>query len=128
MKNDPKLCYRCERRALFLENGSGPRFECKDVQHSVNSCYMFNPVKPISVKRLNTDPRPISLNMLGCRVNAGETDGRFKLYYGYISDNEVFPYWKKESRLDKFIRFVLTKIEEKRMNRLIRGIRKNTKK
>ena len=54
------LCYRCEHRARFIENGHGPRCECGDVDRAVSSCYMYLPVVPVITKPLNTDdPRPV---------------------------------------------------------------------
>jgi hypothetical protein len=44
------LCFRCEHRAKFLEEGYGPRHECKDVETSKFICYCYQPVKPIVLK------------------------------------------------------------------------------
>ena len=47
-KDITALCYRCEHRAQFLEQGRGPRCECK-TDRAVFSCYMYKPVKPITL-------------------------------------------------------------------------------
>ena len=44
------LCFRCEHRALFLEDGYQPRCECGNVKVQVCSCYMFKPCRPIVTK------------------------------------------------------------------------------
>lgn len=63
------LCFRCEHRAIFLEEDKKPRAECGNSTRSVVSCYMFTPTKPITVKRsVPNDDRPLSLNILGARV------------------------------------------------------------
>ena len=62
------LCYRCEYRARFLENGTRPRFECGEIDSAVNGCYMFKPVKPMILKRRDGDKRPVTLNILSGRV------------------------------------------------------------
>ena len=51
------LCYRCEHRALFLETGSRPRFECGDIENSKAGCYMFSPVKPVILQKDKKDKR-----------------------------------------------------------------------
>ena len=66
--NNKGLCYRCEYRAKFLEEGNGPRFECKVPEMSVMGCYMFQPVKPICIKPREGDGRPMSLNYFSARV------------------------------------------------------------
>lgn len=43
------LCFRCEHRAEFLENGFKPRFECGMEKTATSCCYMFMPTKPIAV-------------------------------------------------------------------------------
>ena len=53
------LCYRCEHRARFLEDGRRPRYECGEVTDSKTSCYMHRPVSPVVVDKANDgDPRP----------------------------------------------------------------------
>lgn len=52
------LCYRCEHRARFLETGRGPRWECQQPERSVSGCYMYQPVRPVVLKRNKGDKRP----------------------------------------------------------------------
>lgn len=52
------LCVRCEYRARYLEEGSGPRFECGMTRMSVHSCYMYTPVIPIAYRANSGDERP----------------------------------------------------------------------
>ena len=54
------LCFRCENRAIFLETGYHPRFECGMEKTASSSCYMFMPAKPIVVApAVATEKRPI---------------------------------------------------------------------
>lgn len=52
------LCYRCESRARFHEEGHAPRMQCGD-PGSVYSCYMYRPVSPVVFKRAKGDRRPV---------------------------------------------------------------------
>lgn len=64
------MCFRCEHRAQFLESKGEhrPRLECGDVQTSKIACYMFMPVKPLVVEKLDmNDPRPLSVGYFSCR-------------------------------------------------------------
>jgi len=45
------LCYRCEKRARYLEDGHAPRCECADVNRAVYCCYAYRPVKPVVLAR-----------------------------------------------------------------------------
>ncbi len=86
------LCYRCEHRAQFLEEGRRPRHECGNVESSVMGCYMFKPTKPITIKPREGDDRPLTLSVLSCRV---ERDDDIELYLnsGLIDDKLVI-YWE----------------------------------
>jgi len=53
------LCYRCEHRAEFLENGFKPRFECGMEKTATSSCYMFMPCKPVAVTSNAGEKRPV---------------------------------------------------------------------
>jgi hypothetical protein len=44
------LCYRCEHRAVYLEEGYAPRAECKDIEGNKIICYNYKPVKPCILK------------------------------------------------------------------------------
>lgn len=73
------LCFRCEERAKFHETGHAPRYECGEIDKAVNGCYMFKPVKPIVIKPRKGDERPLSLNMLSCRVERVDQEIDLKL-------------------------------------------------
>lgn len=47
------MCYRCEHRALFLENGDRPRHECGEISTSKIACYMYKPCLPIVLTKLD---------------------------------------------------------------------------
>lgn len=66
------LCYRCEYRALYLEEGTGPRAECKMTTATVGACYMFKPVKPIALERREGDERPMMAGILSSRMQKME--------------------------------------------------------
>lgn len=72
------LCFRCEHRARALETGIGPRAECKDLELSKTSCYMFTPCFPIITEPLDKDDiRPRGPSILSRRekaVSLMETD------------------------------------------------------
>jgi hypothetical protein len=53
------MCYRCEYRASFLENGLGPRYECGEISTSKIACYMYKPCLPVVLTKLDeSDIRP----------------------------------------------------------------------
>jgi len=52
------LCYRCEHRVNFLENKIASRCECGTIESSVCGCYMYEPVKPVVLKKNEDDTRP----------------------------------------------------------------------
>lgn len=58
MKEVKGLCFRCESRALFLETGRRPRFECGDIEQCNHGCYMYKPVKPVILAKVTGDVRP----------------------------------------------------------------------
>jgi hypothetical protein len=53
------LCFRCEHRAVFLETGYHPRFECGMEKMASSCCYMFMPCKPVAVVPNDGENRPI---------------------------------------------------------------------
>lgn len=61
------LCYRCEHRAEFMENGTGPRAECKMKDMSVHSCYMYKPVRPLVLTNNEGDSRPPAGSIISAR-------------------------------------------------------------
>lgn len=99
------LCYRCEHRAKYLEKLSEskhsdeemyvprPRYECGEIDKAVNGCYMFKPVKPIVIKPRDGDSRPITLNMLSCRVErVDDVKIELELRSEQINNSVIF-YW-----------------------------------
>ena len=58
MKEHNSLCYRCDYRAQFCENGHAPRMECGEITQSKYSCYMYMPVIPVVQERNQSDKRP----------------------------------------------------------------------
>lgn len=87
------LCWRCEWRVGFHETGNQPRHECGQIERSIDSCYMFMPVKPIPVKKSYPDDRPISLSALGARVSF-DKDVKYKLALkGTKTVSGMVPHW-----------------------------------
>ena len=101
------LCYRCEHRVRYLEEYNKnkyskkethiprPRFECGEIELSINACYMYIPVKPIILeKTYKDDPRPISLDILSSRVSRNiNYDLELNLNMKNIN-NKLIPYWE----------------------------------
>jgi len=52
------LCYRCEHRAVFLEEGYGPRYECQQ-PGAIIGCYAYRPVCGLVLRRDKGDRRSI---------------------------------------------------------------------
>jgi len=63
------LCYRCEKRAYYLEKGNAPRCECGNPETSVYSCYCYQPVQPIILQRNKHDKRQ---RFMGWMISARE--------------------------------------------------------
>ena len=90
------LCFRCEQRAQFLENGSRPRFECGLVEETKYACYSYRPVTPVVLQRLETElkerpdfgPWMLSARMKFVRVAKG------KLGVKVLEDGKVL--WVEE--------------------------------
>jgi len=70
MKKSKGFCFRCNNRAVYLEEGHAPRHECKQIESSVQGCYCFKPVKPVIQQLRDNDPRPPFLPSM----IAGRTD------------------------------------------------------
>jgi len=94
------LCFRCEKRAVFLEKGYAPRSECKDVDRTIDICYCYSPVKPVSQKypdydgeydKINKKRPPIG-SLIGARMVAKEIcDCSLELH----KENETYTQWWK---------------------------------
>jgi len=67
------LCFRCEFRALFLEEGHAPRCECGDITCNKHACYMFKPVMPVITTKLEGDNRQ---RFAGAMISARECFSR----------------------------------------------------
>ena len=91
--NNQGLCFRCEYRARYLEEGSGPRFECKVLEMSVVGCYMFQPVRPICIKPREGDNRPLLLNYFSARVERVDVSPELELR-GEETKEGILVYWK----------------------------------
>lgn len=98
--NNKGLCFRCEYRAQFLEEGVRSRFECGAPEFSAMSCYMFQPVKPICIKPREGDNRPMSLNYFSSRVERTENTPELELR-SHTSKEGVLVYWQlKDSKVE----------------------------
>ena len=103
------LCYRCEHRAVFLEESGKakradskenhyvprPRLQCGDIELSSIGCYMYKPVKPVVVTASDPDdPRPIfGAPIIAGRVQAVRPVGdEVELSIEKVDDG-VFVYW-----------------------------------
>jgi hypothetical protein len=85
------LCHRCEYRAEFKEVGTKPRYEC-GTDASVYSCYMYQPVKPLVLKKDEGDRRPLFPAFVSARVHA---IGLPKVYLRFIKERRAFIfYWE----------------------------------
>lgn len=89
------LCYRCEHRARFHEEGSRPRHECGDTGSKIG-CYMYQPVKPLVLKKQGEDPRPEYGGYFGARQE-GVRIADVELALKKIKDGS-FVYWKPKEK------------------------------
>jgi hypothetical protein len=88
------LCYRCEHRANFFETGSRPRCECGDVQTTKAGCYMYRPVRPVTLAPAKDDPRPqFGPAMLSSRSYVAKTQIPMRATLSTCGDESVI-YWK----------------------------------
>lgn len=89
------LCFRCEHRAKFLEGGSRPRFECGDPSMNKWACYMYQPVKPVVLAKLDKrDKRPqFGPAMISSRSKFVRVADEIVLDIQHTKDGS-FIYWK----------------------------------
>lgn len=67
------LCWRCEHRARFHEEGHRPRYECGEVKTAKVACYAYLPTRPYTVKVVEGDKRiPFGPGMVSARVEVVE--------------------------------------------------------
>lgn len=87
-----QLCYRCEHRATYLQEGYAPRAECKSSDTAVSSCYMYQPVRPFIMQPNKGDDRPaVGPSMLTARSHAvGIMDGRVEVH---ANGEQFILYW-----------------------------------
>ena len=89
------LCYRCEHRADFKETGRRPRYEC-GTDYAVVSCYMYQPVMPVILKKEKGDRRPqFGPAMISARSQAVGVS-KFELDL-HKTRNGVVLYWRPKS-------------------------------
>jgi len=96
------LCYRCEFRALFLENKIGPRMECQNIENSVTSCYMYRPVIPVILHAREGEIRPfIAPPMLAARsIRKGLADQNDFILDVKVEKNEDFVFFWRPRHLE----------------------------
>lgn len=83
------LCFRCEHRAYWLENHIAQKYECKDSDRAIVSCYMFKPTKPIALEK---DPDEYG-NILSPRLHSPAVDTKFKLSIKKQGEQTIL-YWE----------------------------------
>jgi len=94
------LCYRCEHRAEFLSNhGRRPRSECGNVNASQSGCYMYQPCRPVVVKKNKGDKRPLfGPAMIAARYSAVRVADDMELNV-HKNGGEHTLYWRPKSCL-----------------------------
>ena len=98
------LCYRCQHRVNFLENGSRPRYECGEIQSSKYICYMFKPIAPVVLTPNEGDDRPIGgPTMISARVHWADNqhEDEFELVLDELGDKEYAMYYVKKAPVGK---------------------------
>ena len=89
-----RLCFRCDWRAYFLENGHGPRYECQQPSNAVYSCYMYLPVLPVVMERNEGDDRPLQPAMLSARLRAKRVANHAECVLSIVDDGkEIVKSW-----------------------------------
>jgi len=89
------LCYRCEHRAQFLENGPRPRYECGEIQTSKIACYMYRPVKSVVLARDKDDERPqFGPPIIASRSYFVRIADEMELSLDRLNKDESILYWK----------------------------------
>lgn len=89
------LCWRCEHRARYLEDGLRPRYECGEDGRSVSCCYMYLPMRPCVVKRSEGDDRPeFGMPMIAARMDVVRVSAADEMHLRleHVGDG-VIPYW-----------------------------------
>ena len=90
------LCHRCEHRAVALETGHGPRYECT-APGAVESCYMYQPVKPLAIEANADEDRPIGIGWgFAGRAHAAKVQHKLKLHARMSRDGRLIKWWEPE--------------------------------
>ena len=90
------LCFRCEERAQVMEGKHGSRCECNEKDHSSVACYMYKPVKPVTLTPLRGyEKRPrINISALCAREQGVEVaDCDLKVKGGH-KNKYITLYWE----------------------------------
>ena len=69
------LCPRCEYRAMFLERGYAPRFECQHSLPGTTCCYMYRPVQPLTLTPSETERKGMKRSLALPAILAGRANG-----------------------------------------------------
>jgi len=90
------LCYRCEYRAQFKEEGHAPRYECGE-DGAKSGCYMYKPVKPCIVLPDKNDSRPQhGPPIISSRSYYVDESPKMVLKLKKIKDKKSYVYWIPE--------------------------------
>jgi len=94
------LCFRCEYRAMFLESvkhgkPGQVRPQCSDVDQSIDSCFMFAPVKPVSTVPIDPNGKWMRFGPLVVPIDKkADTIPECTLEANEIGKDRVVYYWK----------------------------------
>jgi hypothetical protein len=92
------LCFRCEYRVAYNENGRtgfAPRCECRDENSSKAGCYQFSPVHPVTVEPDKSDKRSIYYPaMIRPRMYVSKKQTPMEVVLNDAKGNRYTPYWK----------------------------------
>ena len=104
------LCFRCEYRAQYFEEGHAPRSECGGIESSKHVCYMYRPVCPVTTVPWDKgDKRPRhGPAMISSREQFKEVARDFRLTLYQDGDSSTL-YWVP---LQTRARCHLNKLEE----------------
>lgn len=88
------LCHRCEHRARAMEGNGALRHECGQSGQSVVSCYAYQPVRPVVLRRNENDERLLNAPtaLRGRSHFAGLLEGRIGYNYNELRQ-EMRLYW-----------------------------------
>ena len=90
------LCFRCNHRAKHLETKKEwqPRYECGQIEHAVNGCYMYQAVKPVTlIKAYKDDRSELAPAMFAARSKVAKTEIEMECVYKKVGRRHV-RYWR----------------------------------